>query len=304
MASVSELEQHGKMVFLLGTHSMDFIPTKLDVHAFEGKMTAYALVVFQIPCQTEVLDQIHRLRHTKMKVTLINRYSSVLGEYLMRSYDMDDVCETPPREPSYSLPCNGENSPLVSVSATPIEREQAMVVVEEGISPQKLVYDVKCMFCGIRRCLHFLASTALYAVLCSLILFLRGVAVQNIVIPALLIYPALVCVCYYLIETVRNCNQYTRSLVLGAFCGMAGVVAAAVGLNIAPFTYMLSVFFLALYLFFARKPFSFSVKDGALLGACLAVAVLPWFFLGGNWLPAAIMALYPAAAAFILDRFY
>ena len=301
---IAELERHGKPVYLLATYSMDFIPTKLDSAVLLGKMSAYAMVVFEAVVQTDIAEQITQLHRGKMNITLVNRFSAELGEYLAKSYDMNGICESTPEEASYSLIREGERNPIVFADATPIEREQAMVVIHKQASPQQLIYDVKCMFCGIRRCLNFLVSTMLYIILGSLIMFLRGDPVRNVVIPALLITPALVCICYYLLETVRNCNQHLRSLILGALCGSVGVLAALVGLNMPPFVYVFSVFLLAGYLFAARKPFAFSVKDGALLGSCLLVAVLPWLFLGGNWIPCIILALYPALSAFVLDRFY
>ena len=36
----------------------------------------------------------------------------------------------------------------------------------------------------------------------------------------------------------------------------------------------------------------------------LFVAIFPWFFIGGNWPVALLFALFPAAAALILDLLY
>lgn len=302
---IRELEIHGKMVFLMASDSMNFIPTKLDFDYFSGRMAVTALVVFNIPIAEETLSMIGQLRRASMRVKLISDYSESLSKALAGAYDMDEVLPEPPAKPCYTLPHLKEQNLVALENASPIEKEQAMVVLSSSIAPQRLIYQVKCMFCGIRRCLNFLAINGCFLVLTVLILFLADVPMEKLVFPVLLFKAVLLCPCYYLIESVRNCNQYQRSLVLGCFCGLVGVAAALFQCDMAVFAAGFSMLLLSLYLLLSGiKHRKVRKKDVILLLCVTALCILPWIFIGGSWLTALLLALFPPIGAFLLDLFY
>ncbi len=306
LKQIQELEIHGKMVYIMASDSMDFIPNKLEFSCFEGNMTLSALVVFDLPVNQEVLSMIGQLRHSSMKVYLISNYSEILGKTLANSYDMDDYLTAPPDRPCYSL-AHAEGGSLVVYEdhSSPIDRDQAMVVLKDGVAAQNLVYRVKCMFCGIRRCLNFLAFSGAFLIFTVLTLFLAKVPMEKIIFSVLTLTPVLICPCYYFIESVRNCNQYRRSLILGMFCGSAGLVAALIGCDAAIFAFGLSTFLLSGYFLLSGAKHRAVTKEGMItLLIALLVVLLPVIFAGGHWLPAVLLAFFPALGAFVLDLFY
>ncbi len=306
LEQIHELELHGKMVYIMASDSMDFIPNKLEFSRFMGNMVLSSLVVFDLPVNQEVLAMIGQLRHSSMKVHLISDYSEALGKTLARSYDMDGFLSLPPNRPCYSIPHSDGNSLVVYKDhSSPIDRDQAMVVLENGVAAQNLVYRVKCMFCGIRRCLNFLAISGAFLIFTVMALFLANVSMEKILFPVLALTPVLICPCYYLIESVRNCNQYRRSLILGMFCGSAGFVAALIGCDAAILAFGLSTVLLSGYFLFSGAKHRAVTKGSIIiLAVAFVVAILPFVFIGVNWLPAILLSLFPALGAFVLDLFY
>ncbi len=305
MERIRELEIHGKLVYLLASDAMNFIPSKLDFSYFSGKMEIESLLVFDIPVRQEVLSMIGQLRHAAVQVYLISNYSAALSEAIAGFYDMDGVLDTPPEKPSYSLPRLKGHHLTVYDDASPIEKEQAMVVLERNTAAQEVIYRIKCMFCGIRRCLNFLLGIGIFLILTVFVLFLNNTPAEKMVFPSLLIQPLLLCPCYYLVESVRNCNQHYRSIVLGIFCGAVGFVGALVGCDMAIFSIELSLVLLSAYFLVSSAHYrKIRRTDVLYLAVALAAAVLPWLFMGGAWLPAVILALFPPIGAFLLDLFY
>lgn len=299
------LEQSGKMVWIMASQLMDFIPNKLDFSYAAGQMSITALLIFNIPVQKNVLNMIGQLRRAKARVELVSDYTETLSRSIAAMYDMDGLQTVPPEKPCYTMPQLRHNTLIALETASPIEKDQALVVLENDRSPQQVIYQVKCMFCGLRRCLNFMAVFGLFLIFTVLTLFLHDTPLEEIIYPALLIKPVLVIPFYYLIESVSNCNQFRRSLLLGLFCGAAGYIAALVRCDMALFTLGASATLLSVVLLLSSRHFRpFRQKDPVLL-ICAALAVLlPWFFMGGGWLTAVLFALFPPIAAFILDLFY
>lgn len=303
---IKEFEIHGKMVYIMASDSMNFIPNKLELSYFEARMELSALVIFDVPVNKKLLSMIGQLRHASMKAYLISDYSDEFGKVLADSYDMDEVISEAPEKQCYSLPCSGGSSSVVYESlSSPIEREQAMVVLKDDAAPQELIYRVKCMFCGIRRCLNFLAITGALMIFTVLTLFLMDVAVEKLVFSVLLLKPVLICPCYYLIESVRNCNQYRRSLILGLFCGSAGLVTALIGCDSAIFALALSTVLLSAYFMLSGAKYRpIRKQDVIYLIISLLLVVIPVVLIESYWLPALLLAFFPPLAAFVLDLFY
>ena len=305
LEQIREMEIHGKLVYIMTNDAMDFIPTSLDHSYFKGRMSLTALIVFDVPISADTVSMIHQLKRATMHVSLINHFSETLGSYIAAAYDMDDVVEAAPETSCYSLPDVKHQNLVAGEDASPIEKEQAMVVLAPNVAPHRVIYDVKCMFCGIRRCLNFLAVSMIFLAFTTLVLFLYSVPLYKLIVPLLLFNPVFMCICYYLIESVRNCNQYHRSFVLGLFCGASSFVGALIHNDMALFTLGISSLFLSLYfLLSGHKRRRIRAKDVIILAVVAVAVIVPWLFMGGNWAPAIILALFPPLGAFVLDLFY
>lgn len=302
---ILEFERHGKIVFALATEDLHFIPSQLDYSSLAGKMKLSSLVVFDVSKDKETVDMIHRLRRTGMRVYLLNAHSDTLGSYLATSYDMDGFSPGAPDRAVYSLPALGINHPVVYSDSSSIAKEQAKLVLDRGVSPQKVIYQVKCMFCGLTRSLYFLGVLSLTLVLSVFIGFLNKNDLLKIALPLLLLQPCLICFCYTLNETVRNCNQTKKSLMFGLLCGLVPLVSILFGLDNALSALNMALFFFALSLCIRALSHRKMLKlDCLMLGISFFAAFLPMIFLGSNLLATVLVALFPAMAAFIIDFFY
>ncbi len=305
LQQIQELEYHGKMVYILASARVGVIPSTLDCAGFAGKMELMALFVFQIPTRADWLSVINQLRRAAMKVYLVSDYTETLGKSIAATYDMDGVLRAPPEHPCYTLPAL-KNNPLIAYdNASPIEKERANIVIGTDIQPQQVIYQCKCMFCGLRRCLNFISLFGVLMIFTILTLFLQGVSLEKIIFPVLLMKGVVVFPCYYLIESVGNCNQYRRSLLLGALCGGAGFFAALFQSDAAMLALGLSCVWLSLMLLLTSRKFrAIQKKDGLIFISALLLAIVPWIFLGGNWLVALILSAFPPVIAYIVNLFY
>lgn len=305
LQKIDTVEAQGKFIWLMAVLSIDSIPNQLDFSSFMGRMKARSLLAFAILENKEIAEKIRELKKSKMRTFLVNEHSDSLGEYIMALYGMDDLLSAPPDNPCYSLPQLKKNPYVVNSDASPIAHQRAHVVIMGEISPQDVIYRVKCMFCGIKRSLGFLACFTGLMILTVLTLFLRDLPLDAIIYPMLLIKMLLICPCYYLTETVGNCNQYNRSMILGAFCGFIGLIAALLGFEIAFLASGLSMVILSLTLMISvRRLRPLKFKDVFILLAALVIAVFPWIFLGGNWIAAILFACFPPAASYIINLYY
>jgi hypothetical protein len=215
---------------------------------------------------------------------------------------MDDLTAVPSKQ-HCSVPASG--SDVVYDNASMIEKEEASLILDKGTMIQKILYAVKCMFCGIDRGLNFLGVTAVSLLAVVFILILKGEGVHKLLFPLLLAQPILIVLIYFLSETVRNCNQSKRSIVMGAILGVPAIIAALIGCDMTLLIPGLSAVLYAGVLWQGtlkyRRP---RMKDILILILALIVAIVPWFFMSGNWLVALLMAIFPAAAAVILDLIY
>ncbi len=302
---IQEFERHGKMVFVLATKHLSFIPNHLDYSSLAGTLKLSSLLVFDICKDNDVAEMIRRLRRTGMRVHLLNSHSEILGSYISSAYDMDGFSLDAPDHPVYSLPACDVHHPVVYSDSSSIAKEQAKLVLDRGVSPQKIIYQVKCMFCGLTRSLYFLGVLSPALILSVLIGFLNKNDLLKIALPLLLLQPCVVCFCYSLIETVRNCNQTKKSLMFGLLCGLAPLAATIFGLDNALSALNMALVFFALSLFIRALSHRKMLKaDWLMLGISLFAALLPMIFLGSNLLATVLVALFPALAAFIIDFFY
>ncbi len=298
-----ELEIHGKMVYLIASKKMGLIPGSLSADAMAGGLKPIAFIVFDIANNDQMYQMISRFKRSGMRAHLIHTYSDNFSKNLCKLYDMDDVVSTVPGKKSYSVPGAGSN--VVFNDASMIEKEEASLILTRGTMPQKILYAVKCMFCGIDRCLNFIGIISAFLLFSVFILIFKEVPAQSLLFPLLLFQPILIGLCYFLAETVRNCNQSKRSLWMGGLFGAPILIAALIGCDMALLVPGLSVILYAVVLWVgALKHRGFQPMDLIVIAVILILALLPWFFIGGNWLVAVLFSVFPAAAAFILDLIY
>ena len=298
-----EMEIHGKMVYLLAANKTDLFPGSLSALAKSYPLNAIALIVFDIKVNIEIYEMIARLKKSGMRVHLINENSEHFGKNLCKIYDMDDFLPTPPQKQNCSVPASG--SGVVFDDASMIEKEEASLILTRGTMPQRILYAVKCMFCGINRGLNFLGVAAMFLLAGVFTLILKGEQAQAILFPLLLIQPNLIALCYFLTETVRNCNQSKRSLVIGALFGISTLIAALIGCDMTLLVPGLSAVLYVVVLWGnALKYRGLKIKDLIFILLALLIAIVPWIFMSGNWLVALILSVFPAAAALILDLIY
>ncbi len=302
---ILEFERHGKMVLALATDVLHFIPSQLDYDSLSGKMKLSSLLIFDVAKDEEAAGMIHRLRRTGMRVHLLNAHSEILGSYIATSYDMDGISLEAPDRAVYSLPSNKIQDPVVYSDSSSIAKEQAKLVLDREVSPQKIIYQVKCMFCGLTRSLYFLGIVSLALILSVFWGFLNKNDLPKIAFPLVLLQPAVVCFCYSLVETVRNCNQTKKSLLFGLLCGTASLASVLIGVDIALSSLCMALFFFSFYLLIRALSYRGMEKtDWIMLGIGFVAAFVPLVFIGGNLLAAVLIALFPALAAFIIDLFY
>ena len=305
LARIREIESTGRMVWLISSKGIHAIPNQLNPFDYEGAMAPMGILIFDLIKKEDLAEKIKELQHSKMKVYLVSDYHKRFGDSLAEFYEMNGVVSTPPEEPCYTLPHLINNPNVVTNQALPIMQENAKLLLFGEISPQEVIYRVKCMFCGIKRSMGFIVCFGALLIISALILFLREIPLEKIVIPVLLLRPVMAAVCYYLVETVGNCNQYKRSLLLGALCGFVGFAAALLGFDIAFLgMFLSSLLICAVCLFTVRKMRNLRRKDFVVLLIALLAVILPWFFMGGNIVAAILFALFPPISSYIINLFY
>ncbi len=287
---IDELEKHGKMVyFVAGRRSEDTVSFP------QSGFKAYGLMVFNVRADKACLDITHQLHRAGVLTHLVNPYTNSLGASIAALYDMDDAVNELPRS----------DVGAVSFDALPIEKEQANLIYHDLDSFTAAVYQTKCMFCGLKRALSFIAMLGLFAVFAIFTMLLCRMPIASIIVPMLLMRLLFLAPGYFLVESARNCNQFKRSVVLGVFCGAAGLFAALLRMDMALLIMQISAVFLAGYLWVANRSYiGFSKRIMVLLLLLLVAVIFPWLFMAGNWFAMLLIALFAPVSAFILDLFY
>ncbi len=306
IAHINTIERRGKFVYLVASSSVDYIPNHLDVSAFSGEMSLVSLLVFDVDVDEELKTCVSRFRKVGVSVALVSNYSEALNNKLLENYDMEYVLSETPEEGSFSNPQFDRYAPAVYESAPQNLKEQASLVLSKDSKPQFVIYQVKCMFCGLKRGLNFLSIIGFAVVVISTAMLLSEMAMSKLLFSLLLIAPISLVPCYYLLETTRNCVQYKRSYLLGAFCAFSGIAMLFFGCETALLALGLSLLFLSIYLMVAAVRYrKIRMLDIIILGAMLILVFLPWIFIGsGDWLASIIMALFPVIASFLLELLY
>lgn len=289
---IATFEKQGKMVWLVaGCAAGD----ALSFSEINEKLSTFTLVVFSIQPDSKERAVVYQLRRSSVRVHLFHHFSDLLGESIAAAYDMDDAVLKLPETRSFA----------VDESSMPIEKEQATIVFGDASAFENVIFQTKCMFCGLKRSLNFLGVIGLGSILTVFVLLLKNLSVEKIIFPLLSMGILLLVPLYCFVETARNCKQYMKSVLIGAFCGSTGFLSALLGLDMTLFSTQLTMLLLSLYLILrVRDGGAISKKIWVFLSIALIIAVTPWLFWGGNWLAAILIALFTPLATFLLDQFY
>jgi hypothetical protein len=298
---IVELERHGKAVWLLAADQMNFIPNHLDSESFGGKLKIEALFVFDIALDEKTHRMILRMRRTGLEVCLSNMHSASVADYLAAAYDMSEVVAAE----EVALFSEGLQESVAYSDSSPIKKEVASLVLERGVSAQSLIYQIKCMFCGIDRSLNYLMTFGGLWLIGTFILMLQKVDSAAVLFPIILLQPILIVLSYALIGTVRNCNQSKKSHIYGAIAGGTYIVAAIFLPEVAAVIALLSVVLYAISITIKKAiHYNVSFAEWGMLYVALVIAVLPLVIFGGSWLAVLLVSIFPALAAFIIEIFY
>ena len=303
---INALEQQGKYVCLVTSDVMDFIPHRLDVSEFSAGMRLCGMLVFDAELDNQAKTIISRFRKVGVSVNLLSQYSPVFSQRLTELYGMNRSYDSAPDTAGYSNPQHHDEAPAVYESASQSIKEQASLVLADGVKPQNIIYSVKCMFCGLKRSVNFLSIIvlALFIVAAALLL---SAAEMNKVAPSLLsVLPAVLLPCNFLMETARNFLQYKRSYILGLLCAFSGVASLFFGLETAFLSLTLSFVALSVYLMISAMPYrKVRIFDIIILVGVLIIAFIPWMgFATNDLLSSLILAVFPAIGGILLDLLY
>ncbi len=303
---IDELERRGKFVCAMASESMNFIPSKLDVSAFNGEMSLIALLVFDVNVDENIRLVISRFKKVGTEVLLYSQYSDLFNEQLSTLYGAELLDPFDKKNCGFSDPQHKEFGPAVYESAPQNVKEQAAVVLSDSIKPQPVIYQVKCMFCGLRRCLNFLSIVGIATVFTAMMHLLQGFDLRMLVYPLLPLPLFVLLPCYYLMETTRNCAQYNRSYFLGVFCAFSMIVTFCLQCETSVLSLCLSFVILSAYLMISAHRYrKITKKDIVSLILFLVLMLLPWIIMGtDHWLTSMVLAIFPAIGAFLLDSLY
>lgn len=305
-AHINALEQQGKYVCLVTSDVIDFIPHKLDVSEFAGGMRLCGMLVFDAELDHQAKIIISRFRKVGVSVNLISQYSSAFSQCLTDLYGMNRSYDNAPDTAGYSNPQHHDEAPAVYESASQSIREQASLVLADGVKPQNIIYSVKCMFCGLKRAMNFLSVIVLAIFVVATSLLLSAAEMNKVAVSLLLVLPAVLLPCYFLMETARNFLQYRRSYILGMLCAFSGISSLFFGLETGFLSLVLSFAALSVYLMISAISYrKIGVFDIVVLATVLIIAFIPWILFGtSDLLPALILAVFPAIGGFLLDLLY
>lgn len=302
---IHSLEKQGKMIWLVGASFADFIPAHLNFARSNTKLSLVSLFVFDVNMDDAEVSIIKQLHHASARVHLYSRYSDVFTKKLADLYELDSIMSETPNHSCYSLPHIKDQTLVADQRSSLIEKERANLVLNDVVSPHRVIHLVKCMFCGIRRATNYLGVIGILTVLTAFVLLLHKASIMAVVLPMLIMRIIAILPCYALIVGTRNCNQHKRSLLLGAFCGLLGLLASFLNDESALLVIQISSVFLSIYLLIRRQNIrAVSKHEIVFIFVVLLIAVLSWLFIEVNWLLVILLALFVPLAALLLDLFY
>ena len=288
-----ESERHGKVLFFLGRKMQEE----------HSSFALQAIFIYDVLMDERVYKMSTRLQKSGILVHLLSGHSELLSQYIKKQYYIGEILPEPPQKPLYSLPIF--NPSVAYEDDSMVIKERASLILSKDVMPQKIVYDIRCMFCGIERCLNFIFVNSLFLLITVFVLLLRQEPIYSILLPLLFLQPILVCVCNFLAKSVRNCGQSKLSIIMGFLFGVIPFIGALVGSDMAMMISSISTVLYATFLWIGTLKYkSITYTDFIPLIFALILAIFPWIFLGGNWLVAFLFAIFPVGTALIIEYIY
>lgn len=305
MALIHETEAAGQAVYFMVSYAFDYVPGRLETESLMGKMKLIGMPIYSFEWGNELKERLAQFKRLNLKSILISDYSEELNNALMNFYGFSGLVNQYPEEGGYSLAYLNRNTPVVFEDSAPLYREQSQIIINEHVHLWDLVYQIKCMFCGIKRCFNFLLIYFSLGALCVLPMFLYEQPVTGMIIPLLLLPVIALAPCFFLVESVKNCTQSRRSLLLGFFCGVFGLICAISDHPSALFTLEFSAVLLACYfaiVHWKTKGINRTEVIGLIFSILLSFLSLAC--VSGGWLVALLLSFLPLVCAIILDYLY
>lgn len=299
---ITEYEKHGYMVGIIGAKEIYFTEKEAEISEFYGRLTLRCLVLKKIQLNEARLDELTRLKKSGTNVLLVREYSDEISDYISGCCDIQLVEESTLPGNLYSFPAKSEVA--VFSDASQIQKRNARIIFDRDSHPIHIIYEIKCMICGIERSLNFLYIVLFGLIAGLFICFLKGND-PMVVFPVLMLHPLLLSLCHHIVHSVKNCNQSKLSLVIGGLFGIMIFISAFIlaSGSIAAWGFSFVVYAALLYLRRAVK----SVWDKKeLIGLTLALmlSIFICFFAEFNVAVALLFAAFPALATVIIDFIY
>ena len=202
----------------------------------------------------------------------------------------------------YSFPAKSDVA--VFSNASQIQKRNAKIIFDRNSPPIHTIYDIKCMICGIERCLNFL-YIVLFGLLAGLLVcFLKKID-PLVVFPVLLLHPLLLFLCHHIAGSVKNCNQSKLSLVIGGLFGIMMFISAFILANGSVVAWGFSFVIYAALLYLRKTDKSvWNKKELIGLALALILSILICFFSTFNLVVVLLFAAFPALATVIIDFVY
>ncbi len=298
-------EETGNMVYFMASTSFEYVPSRLETDLLMGNMNLIGMPVYSVDLGDELKARLLQFKRLNLNSILIADYSNELNQALLNNYGFSELLNAYPEEGGYSLAVFNQNAPVVLENSAPLYREQSQIIINERVPLWELVYKIKCMFCGITRCFNFLLVYFSLGALSVLPLFLNECPVAGMIVPLLSLPIIALFPCYFLVESVKNCTQNKRSLLLGLFCGVFALISSIFNHASALFILEFSAVLLACYLAVVHWKGN-GVKRTELVGLICAIflSLFSLVFIPGGWIVAFLLSLLPPVCAIILDYFY
>ena len=298
---INSFESRGCVVGFLASKELDFIP-KHNKDEYIKNLELRALILVRPAISDELYQKINRLKKSGSKILLDNHHSAELGDYLTASYELDGVSINS-KELSYSLP--RFSTTAVLETAEEIKKQNAAVIYKESDVPLRIIYDTKCLICGIERSLNYLYLIYMAIMVGGFAAFFLNRSVPAFAIQLIFAQLPLFCLCYHIITSVKNCNQSRMSLVFGGLFSLMFIIASVVLGEGAVLALGLSATFYSAFLWIQRKSYFGWKKTELIYLLILLVALLAsCLLMNYNILVILLFALFPTIASVLIDYFY
>ncbi len=302
---ITGIEAEGYPVYVMASTSFDYVPTRIDEEQLAHKLDLLALPIYEIKKDDSVAKRVGQFNRLGLKTVLLSDYSDVLNSYVIDIYGFRQCINHDSKKHGYSFAAINQYAPIVVDDSLPVYQDQAQIIVGGETWVSDLVYDVKCMFAGIKRVLNFVVPLLIFGVICAVPLLCNEFAISGLV-PSLALLPiSMLIPVHFISGSVRNYNKNRRSFIFGTLCGVFALITAVTNNGGAFFLLELSMVWISLYISISNKgdnPINW--KELSLVLFALLVQIATLIIVVDGWLAVLLISVLPTVCAFIIDRIY